>query len=359
MECEQMTKSYSKFDFWENIFEGIDCIYSAALFDRWLMVTNKVAAITNSDKVSLSLVNQNNAEPLLYLSNTDYSSAENVNKKAYNDSETTALSQGVRLFPKTSTPDNVLLRHCYYCQHIINAGGVAYQMLFTVSKYGQKQIYSEEDLATLLYLLPSLITSLTAFTSQKNGLNRLAILEQTIVQGSKGIILLDRQDKITFVNQFMQSHLIKNDFMKIINNELVLNKHYENIKFYQLLNKSSQQSYDEINSMTLDNSEGSHALIFITPLSKPLHCHSGVATKMVTVNFEQLMNWSLFANEYQLTNKELNLLKALYKNKKLTELPLQIGVTINTLRTHLQSIFRKSQTNSQVELMIRLSMYKI
>ena len=58
-------------------------------------------------------------------------------------------------------------------------------------------------------------------------------------------------------------------------------------------------------------------------------------------------------------NKELNLLKALYKNKKLTELPLQIGVTINTLRTHLQSIFRKTQTNSQVELMIRLSMYKI
>ena len=70
------------------------------------------------------------------------------------------------------------------------------------------------------------------------------------------------------------------------------------------------------------------------------------------------MNWALVAQEYQLTNKELNLLKALYKNKKLNELPEKFGVTINTLRTHLQSIFHKTQTNSQIELMIRLSMYK-
>jgi len=354
-----MKKSYSQFDFWENIFEGVDCIYRAALFDRWLMVTNKVAAITNSDKVSLSLVNQNNAELLFYSINTNHALAKNVNKKAHDDSETTVLSQGARLFPETSTPANVLSRHCYYCQHIIIVGDEAYQMLFTVSKYEQNQIYNEEELATLLYLLPTLITSLTAFTSQKNGLNRLATLQQTIEQGSKGIILFDHQDKITFINQFMKSHLIKNDFMKIVNNELALTKHYENIKFYQLLNKSAQKSYAEINSMTLDNNEGSHALISITPLAKTLHCHLDIATTMVTVNFEQLMNWSLFANEYQITNKELNLLKALYKNKKLTELPKKMGVTINTLRTHLQSIFRKTQTNSQVELMIRLSMYKI
>ena len=358
MECELMKKSDSQFDFWQNILRGVNCIYGAALFDRWSSFTKEVASITNSDKVSLSLINQESAEFLLCLSHTNHSLAINLNTNEQ-DQETKALSQGVRLFPETSTPNNVLSRHCYYCQHTITGGGAAYQMLFTVSKCQQKKIYSEVELATLLYLLPSLITSLTAFTSQINGLNRLEVLQQTIDQGSKGVILFNHQGNIIFVNQFMESHMIKNDFMKIVNNSLVLTKNYENIKFHQLLNKSLQQSYTEIKSITLDNNEGSHALISITPLAKKILCYSNIATIMVTITFEQQMNWSLLTNEYQLTNKELNLLKALYKNKKLTELTQKMGVTINTLRTHLQSIFRKTQTNSQVELMIRLSMYKI
>ena len=353
-----MNKNTNQTDFWRDIIEVIDSIYSAALFDHWSTFTDKVAAITNSNKVSLSLINQKNEAFLLYSSNTNHSLAINVNKKNLEE-EATILKQCARLSPEDLISANVLLTHCYYFQHVIIVEDVAYQMLFMMTKGDQKQIYSESELATLLNLLPSLITSLTAFTIQKDTLNRLSVLQQTIEQGSKGVILFDQEERVVFVNQFMQSYLIKNDFMKIVNHDLVLTKHYENIKFHQLLNKSSDQPFVEINSMTLDNNQGSHALIFITPLSKPLHCHSGVATKMVTVNFEQLMNWSLIANEYQLTNKELNLLKALYKNKKLTELPLQIGVTINTLRTHLQSIFRKTQTNSQVELMIRLSMYKI
>lgn len=360
MEFERMKQSHSQFDFWQNITQGIDCLYRAALFDRWSMFTDKVATITHSDQVSLSLINQKTAELLLYSSKSkdNHPLATDVNKKAH-DEETIALRQCVRLCPETSTPATVLPRHCYYCQENILVEDVAYQMLFLVNKCEQKPIYKDTELASLLCLLPYLITTLTALTTHKYSLNRLDVLQQTIEQGSKGIILCDHQEKIIFVNQFMQSHLIKNDFMQIVNNDLVLTKQDENIRYHQLLRQVSAQPLADTNSLTLDNENGSHALISIAPLAKKILCNSDVATTMVTVNFEQLINWSLFSHEYQLTKKELILLKTLYQNKKLNELPDKLGVTVNTLRTHLQSIFHKTQTNSQIELMIRLSMYKL
>ena len=352
-----MKKSHSQFYFWENIFQGIGCIYSAALFDCWSIFTEKVISITNSDKVSLSLINQKNEEVLLYANKTNHLLAPEVNTKS-NKERSSDLSHCVRLFPGTSIPTNVLPKHCYYCQHTFFVENVAYQMLFRVSKCDQEQIYSETELTILLYLIPYLITSLTAFTTHKDSLNRLEILQQTIEQGSKGVILFNHHKKIIFVNQFMKSQLIKNDFMKVVNNNLVLTKDPERLKFNQLLHEVSRQPLAEIISMTLDDKDGGHALISIVPIRKTIISHSDIATTMVTVNFEQLMNWTLFADEYQLTKKELILLQALYKNKKLNELPKEFGVTINTLRTHLQSIFHKTETKSQIALMIRLSMYK-
>lgn len=96
----------------------------------------------------------------------------------------------------------------------------------------------------------------------------------------------------------------------------------------------------------------------MTLLNKQVVFNTDVAKVLITINFEQLMNWYLIAHEYQLTSKELVLLKVLYSNKKINELPETFGVTVNTLRTHLQSVFHKTHVNSQTELMIRLGMFK-
>ena len=61
--------------------------------------------------------------------------------------------------------------------------------------------------------------------------------------------------------------------------------------------------------------------------------------------------------ELQLS-KELQLLKAIYSKKKLNDLTETFCVTYNTLRTHLQAIFRKTLVNSQTELMMKLNMFK-
>ena len=83
MRFKVMNKNTSQTDFWRDIIEVIDSIYSAALFDHWSTFTDKVAGITNSNKVSLSLINQKNETFLLYSSNTNHSLAINVNKKNF------------------------------------------------------------------------------------------------------------------------------------------------------------------------------------------------------------------------------------------------------------------------------------
>mgnify|MGYP000196776158 CR=1 FL=1 len=355
-----MEESCNQFDFWKNTSECIKCIYAANLTNDWSMFTDKVALSTHSDKVLLCLEDSKKSEFLFYsYKNSPNSSLPLQSTKVSQRKDVIGLNGCIQLFSDVSLPSSTLPSHCYFCKNNIFHDENMYQMIFAVSKNEQHHKYNNKELITLLYLLPHLLISLKSSLSYTSELNVFKSLQQTTNLASKGVILYDQQGKIIFVNQFMINQLVSSDFMKIENNDLVLNKQYENIRFHQLLQQMIQQPLSDIKTLTLDNENGSHALISIIPLSQQIYFSDDIAKILITVSFEQLMNWSLISHEYQLTSKELILLKALHKNNKMNELPQTLGVTINTLRTHLQSVFHKVHVNSQTELMIRLGMFKI
>ena len=343
---------------WQNTSQCIECIYNAAFCDSWSVFSDKVAKETQSNKVLLLLENQQNAERLIYSYKTNLCQQTSSFTPTIQSQEIINLNTCIRLYPTSSLLSPDLAGHCYFCRHNILVEENIYQMLFAVSKSDHKTIYTHRELVTLLYLLPHLIQSLKSCIRQKVNINNFRTVQNTVGQGSKGIVLCDNHAKIIFVNQFMSNQLINNNFMKLVNNELVLLRQYENKRFNQQLHQISEHLSPEVQTLTLDDEKGGHALISITPLANKISFNGKVATTSITIDFEQLMNWQLIVHEYQLTAKELILLKALYHNKKLHQLPETLGVTVNTLRTHLQSVFHKTHTNSQTELMIRLSMFK-
>jgi DNA-binding CsgD family transcriptional regulator len=60
---------------------------------------------------------------------------------------------------------------------------------------------------------------------------------------------------------------------------------------------------------------------------------------------------AVLADAYGLTASEAKLLQALIQGKRLEDMARDFKVTINTLRTHLKSIFRKTGTKRQSELL--------
>ena len=355
-----MEQSCNQFDFWKDTSECIECIYSANLYNDWSTFTDTVAIKTHSNKVLLCLEDAQTSEFLLYsFNNSLQTSLPFQVAKVSQRKDIIDLNQCVQLFPDVHLPSGVLPSHCYFFKNNILFDKKNYQMLFAVSKSEEHHIYNNKELTTLLYLLPHLLISLKMSVRQAVKLSGFESLTRTMDLANKGIILFDQQGKIIFVNQFMINQLINNDFMRIENNDLLIIKQHENTRFHQLLKLAIQHSLVDVNTLTLENDDGGHALISIAPLTQDIYFSDHIGKVLITINFEQLIDWSLITHEYQLTSKELILLKALYKNNKINELPHTLGVTVNTLRTHLQSIFHKVHVNSQTELMIRLGMFKI
>lgn len=236
MGFDLMDKSYHQFGDWQNTSECIESLYSASIFDNWSMFTDKVASSTHSNKVLLCLKESKSAELLLYSYQNNPNPPLTLHSpKALQQKDVIGLNECIRLFPTASLPSTIIPSHCYFCKNYINFDHKIYQMTFAVSKKECQHIYNNKELIILLYLLPHLLSSLKSSLAYKDKLNRFNSLQQTMNLASKGIILYDQQAKIIFANQFMINQLINNDFMKIVDDDLVLSKQYENTRFHQLL----------------------------------------------------------------------------------------------------------------------------
>jgi len=100
-------------------------------------------------------------------------------------------------------------------------------------------------------------------------------------------------------------------------------------------------------------------LITVSPLqNKNAFNNIDIPCCVVTINFQHQLDWNSLQKEFVLTPKKLQLLKAIYTKKRLFELTSVFNVSYNTLRTHLQTIFRKTGVNSQTELMVKINLFK-
>ena len=108
-----------------------------------------------------------------------------------------------------------------------------------------------------------------------------------------------------------------------------------------------------------ETAQEENLLITVSPLANRNTFNDiDVQCCLVTVNFQNQLNWPKLFKEFLLTPKEQQLLKAVYAKKKLNDLTGVFNVSYNTLRTHLQSIFKKVEVNSQTELMIKINLFK-
>ena len=97
--------------------------------------------------------------------------------------------------------------------------------------------------------------------------------------------------------------------------------------------------------------------IFVTPISAKSTVANNWQTPLALVlinNHNQFNQLEFIKNFYSLTPTELRLVEALINGKSIENYRQEVGVTINTVRTQLSSIFKKTNTSRQGELIALL-----
>lgn len=182
-------------------------------------------------------------------------------------------------------------------------------------------------------------------------------LRAAMDQFSFGIVIIDRDRRIIHSNCVGKKFLSDARLLRIANGKLKTTVRNDQLTVVL------DQSLGEINGHTApaafsmhDDTNETTIQIWATPLHVPRP--GGEQTAIVIIN-DSSLNTSvpsfLLKSLYGFTDKECKLAHALTNGMTINQYCEKVFVTPNTARTHLKSIYRKTSTNRQAELICLLS----
>ena len=192
----------------------------------------------------------------------------------------------------------------------------------------------------------------TRETALNAGLDRMVI----------GIILIDRIFDCIYCNPVAKDIIESCNVLAIRNNQLFATKHKDNSKLQKALQKALQaSSRDDVQthstSMGLWRSDRPTQLpALITPARDGLHdlnLHGTPAQAVVLINDpdrNQPIVPEALIDTYELTPTEAKIAIAIANGYSLDEIAKSHKTTLNTTRTHLKAVFKKTRVTRQSEL---------
>ena len=237
-----------------------------------------------------------------------------------------------------------------------------HESLLVVNRGENSNGYSlvEENLFELV--TPHFSRAIHIFKELRLYKNYSNISKSILDQQDKAILVCDAQGTIVLSNNYAEQHLVLPSVISIRNNKIQITEHMYQKRLEFFIKQCSALAYKDIGlqeTLVIEQENGDNKLITVSPLiNQNAFNDIDVPCCLVTVNNQHQLNWKNVQNEFELTPKELKLIRAIYAKKKLNDLTEVFGVTYNTLRTHLQSIFKKTEVNSQTELLIKLNMFQ-
>ncbi len=197
--------------------------------------------------------------------------------------------------------------------------------------------------------------SINLFTEHQNA---LSVLDQE----PRAVIILGRNGQPTYQNLEASRVLTKNDGLAVDKSGITIDDDDARTKVSAFLDQvravdSSQFKAHRLITIIPRNSGGEPYKLIMYALppqnSRALpNFRQGLAVLQI-YDPETLieLNTSLLHNFYNLTRAEAALAQSMFMGNSLPEASNQLGVSINTTRTQLRSIFRKVGVNSQAALL--------
>ena len=237
-----------------------------------------------------------------------------------------------------------------------------FMILYLLPTGGLKTLPTvEQDFNLFQLMTPHLSRAVQTFKKLRLYKNYANISKSILDQTDKGIMVCDKFATITLCNEYADKKVKELPEFNCTDGKLKLQDEMLNRQLAYYLRECASLSYNGIGrqqTIFLDKPGQESIQITVSPLKDRNRFNDlDASCCLVTIELKRPMNWNAVIQEFGLTAREQQLLRAIYNKKKLSDLSELFGVSYNTLRTHLQSIFRKADVNSQTELMIRISQF--
>lgn len=359
--------------------ELIGDIYESALTGNWDSALERIMDVTQSNKVFFFLQKLNSEKPLIMELRTNFTYSEQVlidyQSRPFDDpyhQTTKLLTEGESHYCNEFVDIEVHRGSDYFREifipmkafHVL--GGILcrdgeHESVLAINRGEGDLAYTQQEKNLFKLITPHFSRAMHIFKELRLYKNYANISKSILDQENKAILVCDESGRAIITNDYANDKLTKNNTVNLINNKLILIEdiHQKELSYY--IRQCCLLAYKEIGlqeTLIIENDDHENLVITVSPLiNKNSFNDIDIPCCLVTVTFQAALNWQKLQNSYQLTPKELQLLKAIYAKKKLNDLTTVFNVSYNTLRTHLQAIFKKVEVNSQTELMIKISAF--
>jgi len=272
-------------------------------------------------------------------------------------------------------PEPVLLRSEYYNEWLLPQnvhhllaitipGTDSVSSNLSILKPKSAPPFGEHDCALMQALMPHMQRAFQLHNRIQNLESRGACAAQALDSLPTGVIFLDGKGGIVLVNRTAQAILRRTGGLKLTSHGVEAGFAQENAKLKTMVQGALATGNGRIahsgGVMAVSKPGSSRPLyLLVAPLrlkSVQLDKAAPVAAIFITdPELEPRMNARHFEELYGLTPAEAKLAKALAAGQSLSEAAEELSVGQSTLRSHLKSIFVKTQTKRQSEL-VRLLM---
>ena len=355
-------------------------IYEAALTGEWSKALNLIINATQSNKAFLFLNKVSESQPLLleFKANFEYSTEvlKDYQNRMFEDpfyqiSKDATEGESINLNDQLDISqhkgsyfyDNILIpmkSHQVLAAILVRDG--KHDSIFAINRSLDDPNYDQQDYNLIQLITPHLMRSIQTFLALKLYKDYANIVKSILDQTDKGIIVCDQAGNILLSNTFVDDNLASCAALDLTSGKIMLVDRSENRRFKSYIKQCSVLEFTGIGvqeSIIIDTPEQEMIVISVSPLKhKKNSSEFDQACCIVTITLQQTLNWNVFSKEYRLTKRESQLVQAIYTKKKLKDLTTVLNISYNTLKTHLQSVFRKVEVNSQTELMIKINMFK-
>jgi DNA-binding CsgD family transcriptional regulator/PAS domain-containing protein len=229
---------------------------------------------------------------------------------------------------------------------------------FSVARTAIQSHYVKADLEFIDWLSPHICRAFTVADALEFQASRIEQLEQTVDALSTGVFLTDRGG-ITYMNGSARKLVDSNRTLKLKNNRLTAAKSraadmLEHAVADSLQGKAPAKCGSHM--VAIQGEDGEGLLASVLPLKwrdaqNPLAGMPGSAAIFVQDASQPAQIAGVaFAKLYGLTPAELRVSLEIAQGQSVQELTEVLGISVNTIKTHLKHIFAKTGVTRQGEL---------
>ncbi len=354
-------------------------IHEAVLDGDWAKPMLQIAEATKSNKAFFILQNLNKPELPVWIEwHTTFDHPPepllNYHSDHYVDPfypASTLITEGETIYANDFVAEEDFLHTDYYREvlaplrsHQILGGCPIrdgnYESIWAVNRGPEDERYSQADINLVSLLTPHFHRALHTHINLQLYRKYVGLGQRVIEQTSKALVVCKSDGKTIYKNACAEALALSAGLFSLEGGSFLLNDSLDQVRISRYIQQCSSYSFRDISlqESMLVESAGNTFFISVAPLRREDR-EDGLQADcaLITIAPQASINWLLVTAEFHLTTKEIKLLKEIYRKRKLNELTEEFGVTYNTLRTHLQNVFKKAKVNSQSELMIKINLF--